>query len=70
MKELWLCGQLIGKWSKTGSVWAFQGIFTTKQKAINACRTSKYFIYPVQLDEELPVESVMPERYEYPLAHK
>lgn len=66
--ELWLCGKMIGKWSKTGSVWEFQGIFETRDDAVSACRTSKYFIYPVIVGQVLPENGVLPERWEYPKA--
>ena len=67
MNELWICGQLKGEWEETGSIWEFQGVFSSEEKAHNACRNENYFIFPAKLDEELPVESVLPDRASYPM---
>ncbi len=63
-KELWLCGQAK---SEDGRCWEFQGIFSTKEKAIAACRHEWYFIAPVELDAELPDETVEMAGAYYPL---
>jgi len=34
----------------------FQGVFTTKEKAIKACRANNYCICPAVLNEERPPE--------------
>lgn len=60
-EKLWFCGQHVGE------SWEFQGIFSTREKAIGACRTIKYFIAPVNLDEELPKETTLFKDLEYPL---
>jgi hypothetical protein len=63
---MWLCGQAK---SEDGKCWEFQGIFSTREKAIAACRHEWYFIAPVELDAELPDETIeMPGAY-YPLSH-
>lgn len=64
--KLWVCGQLIGEWSASGSVWAFQGVFDDECKADTACRDETYFIFPANLNEELPHESVLPKDSRYP----
>lgn len=69
MKKLWLCGQY-----RSGDFpninWDFQGIFSSKKKAIAACRNENYFIASIELDKELPDESVaMPSEY-YPFKSK
>lgn len=65
--ELWLCGQY--RSGLTGDVvWDFQGVFSTKEKAIEACRNRNYFIAPVKIDEELPDETMVHPGCEYPLA--
>ena len=59
--RLWVVFQLKGKWRKPedgGSVIEFQGVFSTEQKAIDACRDENYFMAPVKLDKELPHESI------------
>lgn len=62
--KLWLCGQLKGG-TFPHSFWDFQGIFSTREKASQACRDINYFIYPVQLDLELPDETVEPPGLKY-----
>ena len=48
-----------------GPVWYFEGIFSTKAKAVSACQNENYFIAAVELDGEsktLPFANA-----EYPL---
>ena len=49
---LWMVGQY-----RSGEVldivWEFQGIFDSKQKALDACRNKCYFVAPVLLNEEI-----------------
>jgi len=56
-KKLWVCGKYKGE-NKIGVMWDLQGIFSTKELAIKACRNDLYFIGPVILDEALPDETV------------
>jgi len=64
--ELWLVGQYRSG-ENPNIVWDFQGIFSTKEKALAACRNEWYFIAPIPLDAELPDEVIqMPGAY-YPL---
>ena len=63
---LWLCGQYQGSLKTGATAWDFQGIFSTKDKAISACKGWGYFIAPVFLDMELPGESVIFPNLEYP----
>lgn len=69
-RELWVCGQLRGKWRPGGSVWDFQGVFSSEGKAEKACKSKAYFIFPVKLDMELPKEPVAALRARYPLAEE
>jgi hypothetical protein len=64
--KLWLCGQAKGDYETGADRWEFQGIFSSEEKAINACLAENYFIYPVELDKEYPQESVIPEDGVYP----
>ena len=50
--DYWICGMLQ---SGNGDevAWTFQGLFSSKEKAIAACSTEKYFIAPVELDVDL-----------------
>ena len=52
-RELWVVGQWVGD-----GPWHFQGVFSSKKKAIQACRDTTYFMGPVKLDMELPSEEV------------
>lgn len=64
MRTVWLCGKVV----KDGDMWNVQGVFTSEELAIAACRDEYYFIGPVVVDESLPDEPVeWPGAY-YPLA--
>ena len=67
MDKLWICGQLKGEWAEAGSIWEFQGVFSSDEKARNACRNENYFVFPAELDEELPNNSIFPDDACYPL---
>lgn len=58
--NLWLCGQIRGRG------WEFQGVFTSRRKAEDACKSVNYFICPIVLNKECPDEAVDFEGVEYP----
>jgi hypothetical protein len=65
---IWLCGQY-----KSGEVpnviWEIQGVFSSKGKALSACRNRNYFIAPLEIDKEFPDETTEPlSGVEYPLS--
>lgn len=60
--ELWICGQ----WQKDYKMWEFQGVFLNRDKAIDACKNIRYFIFPALLNKELPIETVILDVCEYP----
>ena len=60
--ELWICGQ----WQEGYKMWEFQGVFSNRVKAIKACKNRRYFIFPSLLNKELPMETVIPDGFEYP----
>ena len=63
---LWICGKYLeGEGGKV--FWAFQGVFSTKDKAIVACRDRNYFVAPSKLNKELPDDIVTWPGVEYPL---
>ena len=66
---LWLCGQYHKPDPVKNLAWEFQGIFSTKEAAIAACRKREYWIAPIELDQEWPDETMdeFPGLY-YPLA--
>lgn len=49
---LWIVGQI-----REGAQWEFQGVFSTEERAVAACRTEDYFVARVGLDAELPHET-------------
>jgi len=66
MKKLWICGQLRGNWRKGGSVWDFQGVFSSRLRAVLACRKKPYFVFSAKLNEELPARPLIPPDAFYP----
>lgn len=66
MKNLWIVGQYRGM-SDDGTVWDYQGVFSSKDGAIAACRSSDYFIAPVELDFEIPERAADWPGIEYPV---
>jgi hypothetical protein len=58
---VWIVGQYTGN----SLEWYFEGIFSTREKAIAACENEKYFICPVEIDavKTLPLAEA-----EYPLS--
>lgn len=60
LQTLWIVGQY--RFGDTGAiVWDFQGVFTTEEKAIAACKSATWFIARMELDKELPeATEVMP----------
>jgi hypothetical protein len=67
MNELWLVGQYRSGDIAGKVIWDFNGIFSDRDKAIAACRDPNYFIAPVILNEELPHETIIFPRLEWPL---
>lgn len=65
-KKLWIVGQRKGEWKKGGSVWEFQGVFSSEDKADKACITTSYFYFSAMMDKELPLESSFPNDGKYP----
>jgi hypothetical protein len=59
--SLWLVGRHV-----RGNHWDVQGIFSTREKAVSACKSARYFIFPLALDQELPEGSSEPFALEYP----
>lgn len=51
---LWIVGRVT---SKDG--WDFQGVFTERVLAMQACRDKTYFTGPVNLNEQLPHDSII-----------
>ncbi len=59
--RLWLVGRHV-----RGNHWDVQGIFRSRERAVAACRSARYFLFPLDLDVELPEETTVPFKLEYP----
>lgn len=44
----------VGKFIELESRFEIQGVFSTRDKAVAACREREYFVTPLLLDENLP----------------
>lgn len=54
-QEVWIVGQrsdVVGE----SKQWTFSGVFTSREKAIAACRDWTYFVGACNLDEQAPHE--------------
>lgn len=69
MNDLWIVGKnSSGDHIPSGSiVWEFQGVFSSRDKAVKACRSRFYFIAPATLDEEICDQHEPWPGCEYPL---
>ncbi|MHC1599555.1 MAG: hypothetical protein ACXQS5_01855, partial [Candidatus Methanospirareceae archaeon] len=47
---------LVGQIGEECGIWKFQGIFSTKERADDACKRPNYFYTEVEFDKELPHE--------------
>ena len=57
LQNLWVVGQY--RFGNTGAiVWDLQGVFSSKEKAVAACKADKWFAVKATLDQELPEDSV------------
>ena len=60
---LWICG----KWPSPGEgMCEFQGVFSTEEAAVGACRTKRHFVAPAKLNEDLPDERTPWPGFYYP----
>jgi hypothetical protein len=65
--KLWVVGQ--NKFEgPDGIVWELGGVFSTEALAVEACRSQEYFVFPVELNEQLPEESIVAPGCYYPKA--
>ena len=61
--KIWICMQY-----KENGFGEFQGAYSTKEKAIAACREWEYGIGPCDLDQEIPHDTTEWEGFYYPKA--
>ena len=59
--KLWACGQWRREDDDGLSVWDFQGVFDSEERARSACKDDNWFIWPVFINAELPEEAIAPE---------
>lgn len=64
-KTLWIVGQI--RPEQHSQLFEFQGVFSSKELAIAACRSQTYFVAPTMLDVEIPDEQSAWPGCEYPL---
>lgn len=64
--QVWICGRLTSGQGGREAPWDLQGVFSIEKLADDACRDGSYFIFPVNMDEQLPHESVCPPGGRYP----
>ena len=72
MKEadVWLVGEYKCQHRRRGTSWELVGVFSSKEKATAACRTSDYFVVPIIIDEDWGAEDGTDFPAEYPLAEE
>jgi hypothetical protein len=58
-KQVWVVGKFICEVEPMVSAWELQGVFDTENDAIGVCRSERYFIGPVIMNEPLPDETYM-----------
>jgi hypothetical protein len=56
---------LVGQWKKER--WEVQGVFDTKDAAIAACRDYFYFVMPLEMNKQLPHETMQNKDTWYPI---
>lgn len=64
MTQVWVCGRVTHICTQPRE-WELQGVFSTEEAAVSACRDHTYFVGPVKLNESLPHETLP----EWPGAH-
>jgi hypothetical protein len=64
---LWVVGKVTDYQS---GAWEFIGVFDDERMAICACRTTMYFLGPVELNKVLPDETIPWEGAFYPLVER
>jgi hypothetical protein len=64
--SLWICGQHFESKDQPNRCWEFQGVFDDEDKAIAACSENSFFIFPAELNEPLPTETLQPAGAYYP----
>lgn len=65
-QKVWLAGQFIEK-TESSIAWEFQGVFSTRYAAVEACKGYNWFVFSALVGEELPAETESMREFEYPI---
>lgn len=66
--RLWICGRIYSC-SECEASWAVNGVFETRELAVQACTSWRDFVAPMTLNERAPEEVVEFASVEWPLAN-
>lgn len=58
----------VGRYKQSEKAFDIQGIFTTRNRAIAACRTWEYFVIPLPINTAFQHETIVAENTFYPIA--
>jgi len=57
----------VGKYIEEKEKFEIQGIFSSKDKAINSCRNRTYFVLPIKLNKLYPDKTIKTKSAFYPI---
>lgn len=66
-RKLWISGRFIDEDEKRGTIWDFNGIFSTKARSIEACRNEKDFIFSCLANELNQVNPILTIDLSFPI---
>lgn len=66
ISKVWICGQARLKADYTVRTWEIVGVFSSQEKAIQACRDMDYFVGPMIMNQAMPHEPTEWEGSFYP----
>src|SRR5262245_39854401 len=58
LMQLWVVGKPATDEGSLQPTWEFQGVFNTRDKAVDACTGPNHFLFPAILNERLPEETI------------
>jgi hypothetical protein len=64
--RLWIVGKPTANESSSQVAWEFQGVFNTRDQAVDACTGPNHFLFPATLNQRLPEETVSSPGTEFP----
>lgn len=69
-RKFWICGSLSDEWDGTKTTWDFQGLFSTREKAVDACKTLKHFVFSAKENEESVIDPMEAKDLCFPIIEK